>query len=178
MKALLTLPDLPRELSARALESYLTLLWVPEPDTILQAVRKLPAGHWMSRDGDRVTLKRYWDLELREEPSRTDADMEAQLRDACARAIARTTLADVPVSAFLSGGLDSSLITACAAGVRRPVEHEAHDTFRFFTRDVDLQDLRPRPWFKRWPLSAWRVFLATAFRLSPARRILFRSIVG
>jgi serine phosphatase RsbU (regulator of sigma subunit) len=58
-------------------------------------------------------------------------------------------------------------------GLRELVEHEAHDTFRFFTRDVDLQDLRPKPWFKRWPLSLWRVFLATAFRLSPARRILF-----
>jgi phosphoserine phosphatase RsbU/P len=58
-------------------------------------------------------------------------------------------------------------------GLRELVEHEAQDTFRFFTRDVDLQDLRPRPWFKRWPLSVWRVFLATAFRLSPARRILF-----
>ena len=58
-------------------------------------------------------------------------------------------------------------------GLRELVEHEAHDTFRFFTRDVDLQDLAPKPWFKRWPLSAWRVFLATAFRLSPARRILF-----
>jgi serine phosphatase RsbU (regulator of sigma subunit) len=58
-------------------------------------------------------------------------------------------------------------------GLRELVEHEAHDTFRFFTRDVDLQDLGPKPWFKRWPLSVWRVFLATAFRLSPARRILF-----
>ena len=58
-------------------------------------------------------------------------------------------------------------------GLRELVEHEAQDTFRFFTRDVDLQDLRPKPWFKRWPVAAWRVFLATAFRLSPARRILF-----
>jgi serine phosphatase RsbU (regulator of sigma subunit) len=58
-------------------------------------------------------------------------------------------------------------------GLRELVEHEAHDTFRFFTRDVDLQDLAPKPWFKRWPLSAWRVFLAIAFRLNPARRILF-----
>jgi hypothetical protein len=58
-------------------------------------------------------------------------------------------------------------------GLRELVEHEAQDTFRFFTRDVDLQDLQRRPWFKRWPVSAWRVFLATAFRLSPARRILF-----
>ena len=58
-------------------------------------------------------------------------------------------------------------------GLRELVEHEAQDTFRFFTRDVDLQDLQRQAWFKRWPVSAWRVFLATAFRLSPARRILF-----
>ena len=58
-------------------------------------------------------------------------------------------------------------------GLRELVEHEAQDTFRFFTRDVDMQDLERKRWFKRWPLSAWRVFLATAFRLSPARRILF-----
>jgi sigma-B regulation protein RsbU (phosphoserine phosphatase) len=58
-------------------------------------------------------------------------------------------------------------------GLRELVEHEAQDTFRFFTRDVDLQDLKRKRWFERWPVSAWRVFLATAFRLSPARRILF-----
>jgi len=58
-------------------------------------------------------------------------------------------------------------------GLRELVEHEAQDTFRFFTRDVELEDLERKRWFKRWPLSAWRVFLATAFRLSPARRILF-----
>jgi len=58
-------------------------------------------------------------------------------------------------------------------GLRELVEHEAQDTFRFFTRDVQLQDLDRKPWFKRWPVSTWRVFVATAFRLSPARRILF-----
>jgi serine phosphatase RsbU (regulator of sigma subunit) len=58
-------------------------------------------------------------------------------------------------------------------GLRELVEHEAQDTFRFFTRDVDLQDLERKRWYKRWPVSAWRVFMATAFRLSPARRILF-----
>ena len=58
-------------------------------------------------------------------------------------------------------------------GLRELVEHEAQDTFRFFTRDVDLRDLERKPWFKRWPVSVWRVFMATAFRLSPARRIFF-----
>jgi phosphoserine phosphatase RsbU/P len=58
-------------------------------------------------------------------------------------------------------------------GLRELVEHEAQDTFRFFTRDVDLHDLEGKPWYKRWPVSVWRVFLAISFRLNPARRIFF-----
>lgn len=51
--------------------------------------------------------------------------------------------------------------------------YEAQDAFRFFTREVDLDGVWPRPWYQRYPLAAWKVFLATAFRLSPARRIVF-----
>ncbi|HUG52471.1 MAG TPA: PP2C family protein-serine/threonine phosphatase [Vicinamibacteria bacterium] len=51
--------------------------------------------------------------------------------------------------------------------------HDAQDTFRFFTREVDLAGVWPRPWYQRYPLAVWRIFLATAFRLSPARRIVF-----
>jgi serine phosphatase RsbU (regulator of sigma subunit) len=50
---------------------------------------------------------------------------------------------------------------------------DTQDTFRFFTREVDLEGVWPRPWYQRYPLAAWKVFLATAFRLSPARRIVF-----
>lgn len=58
-------------------------------------------------------------------------------------------------------------------GLKELVHQETRDTLRFFTRDVDLSDLTPVPWYKRYPLSAWRVFLHMAFRLSPARRVLF-----
>jgi phosphoserine phosphatase RsbU/P len=50
---------------------------------------------------------------------------------------------------------------------------DTQDAFRFFTREVDLEGVWPRPWYQRYPLAAWKVFLATAFRLSPARRIVF-----
>ena len=50
---------------------------------------------------------------------------------------------------------------------------DTQDTFRFFTREVDLEGVWSRPWYQSYPLAAWRVFLATAFRLSPARRIVF-----
>jgi phosphoserine phosphatase RsbU/P len=58
-------------------------------------------------------------------------------------------------------------------GLRELVEHETRDTYRFFTREVEVQDLASLPWFKRYPAIVWRVFEAMAYRLNPARRILF-----
>jgi hypothetical protein len=51
--------------------------------------------------------------------------------------------------------------------------YDAQDAFRYFTREVDLERIWPRPWYQAYPMAAWKVFLATAFRLSPARRIMF-----
>jgi hypothetical protein len=58
-------------------------------------------------------------------------------------------------------------------GLRALVEHETRETYRFFTREVDLSDLQRRPWYERWGIAGWRVFEAMAYRLHPARRILF-----
>ena len=58
-------------------------------------------------------------------------------------------------------------------GLRQLLQHEAHETFRFLTREVDVSDLAGLPWFKRHPRAIWRFFLAVAFRLSPWRRVLF-----
>ena len=58
-------------------------------------------------------------------------------------------------------------------GLRELVEHETRETYRFFTREVDLSDLQRRPWYDRWSIGAWRIFEAMAYRLHPARRILF-----
>jgi sigma-B regulation protein RsbU (phosphoserine phosphatase) len=53
------------------------------------------------------------------------------------------------------------------------VQHETRDTYNFFTREIDFSPLRSKRWYKRYPLAAWMIFLAMAYRLSPARRILF-----
>jgi hypothetical protein len=58
-------------------------------------------------------------------------------------------------------------------GLRDLAQHETRDTYRFFTRAVELDDLAALPWFKRYPAILWRVFEAMAYRLNPARRILF-----
>ncbi len=58
-------------------------------------------------------------------------------------------------------------------GLRDLVHRDTRETFRFYTREIDFESLRPLPWFKRFPILAWRIFLALAYRLSPARRIAF-----
>lgn len=60
-----------------------------------------------------------------------------------------------------------------AEGLSALLQQESQDTFRFFTREVELADVTHRPWYERWPIALWRVFAAVAFRLSPWRRILF-----
>jgi sigma-B regulation protein RsbU (phosphoserine phosphatase) len=62
-------------------------------------------------------------------------------------------------------------------GMRELMEHETRATYRFFTREVQVDDLVALPWFKRYPLLGWRVFEAMAYRLSPARRVLFAAAV-
>ncbi len=58
-------------------------------------------------------------------------------------------------------------------GLRDMIRREVRDTARFYTSQIDFAALRPLPWFKRYPFTAWKIFTATAFRLSPPRRIAF-----
>jgi hypothetical protein len=58
-------------------------------------------------------------------------------------------------------------------GLRELVDQETRETYRFFTREVDLSDLGKRPWYEKAGIAAWRVFEAMAYRLHPARRVLF-----
>jgi serine phosphatase RsbU (regulator of sigma subunit) len=58
-------------------------------------------------------------------------------------------------------------------GLNELLRHDAGETLRFFLREVDLERLSPLPWYERYPKAAWKIFLAMAYRLSPARRLLF-----
>lgn len=62
-------------------------------------------------------------------------------------------------------------------GLQALVQQETRDTYRFFTREIDFDALRPRPWHERYPIAVWKVFQAMAYRLNPARRLLFAAAV-
>jgi asparagine synthase (glutamine-hydrolysing) len=112
VKALLVRPDVARELDPEAVDQFLTYEYVLAPRTILKGVHKLPPGHYLIyRDGE-VTVRGYWDAA--EVPVRdwSPEDAAEALRAALRHATVSQMVSDVPLGAFLSGGIDSSSIVA------------------------------------------------------------------
>jgi asparagine synthase (glutamine-hydrolysing) len=110
IKSLLCAPDLPRDIDLRALDHYLSFLYTPPEGSIFTHVRKLPPGHLMTwRDG-RLTIERYYALPAGESFTGSDSDAVIQLRSVLEDAVRSHLVSDVPLGAFLSGGIDSSLV--------------------------------------------------------------------
>ena len=126
MKALLMLPGLKRRIDPEALHKYLTFLWVPEPDTILQDVKKLPPGYYARYQGGHLHLEQYWDLSFPAAGAaypRSKEDLASEVRTLLQKAVRSQMISDVPLGAFLSAGLDSSAIVALMAQASpRPVK--------------------------------------------------------
>ena len=114
IKALLADPSVPRELDWESLRDYLVFKYVPSPRTIFRHVRKLEPASYLVLSLDRGTLEtgRYWDLQFAPDHSRPEAEWEERLRAELADSVRSHMIADVPVGAFLSGGLDSSTVVA------------------------------------------------------------------
>ncbi len=112
VKALLVRPDVRRELDLEAVDQFLTYEYVIAPRTILKGVHKLPPGHYLQYRNGSVTVRRYWDAaDVAVKPWREDEAADA-LRETLQRAVVSQMMADVPLGAFLSGGIDSSSIVA------------------------------------------------------------------
>jgi asparagine synthase (glutamine-hydrolysing) len=119
VKALLVRPEVSRELDPEGLDEFLTYEYIVAPRTILKHVRKLPpASYLMWRDGH-AQVKRYWDAASVPLRSWTDAEAIEALRGAMRQAVVRQMMADVPIGAFLSGGIDSSTLVALMSEASR-----------------------------------------------------------
>ena len=123
LKALILDPRVPRELDERALADYLTFQYVPSPRTIWRAVRKLPPAHFLVCDAEGVRVTRYWSLPVDPIPGLEAADCRERLRALLAEAVRVRLMSDVPLGAFLSGGIDSSAVVALMAqAVTEPIK--------------------------------------------------------
>jgi len=113
IKALLRIPEIPRQLNESALSAYLTFLWVPGEQTMLKSVKKLEAEHLLIWKDGQLRIKKWFTLNYTPEVSVSEEQWIERVRDTFMRTTRRQMVSDAPLGAFLSGGLDSSSIAAC-----------------------------------------------------------------
>ena len=113
IKSLLEDPVVPRDWSPEALDAYLALQYVPCPQTIYRSIWKLPPAHLLVAENGRVSIRRYWDLTFTGDG---DAAREQEYLDRLDALVTESVrlrlMSDVPLGAFLSGGIDSSVVVA------------------------------------------------------------------
>ena len=137
-QAILKHPDISREVDYEAIDSYLTYLCVPAPQTAFKQIRKLEPGHWLRWKDGEIETKRYWlpDFSKKIKISREEAEEETLriLREATKLRM----ISEVPLGAFLSGGVDSSAIVALMAQESdKPVK-----TFSIGFEEQDFSELK------------------------------------
>lgn len=119
LKALLQHPDLPREVDPLAVEDYFAYGYVPDPRTILRHALKLPPAHTLTvrRGGSLPEAREYWDLHFNSLAPMSEEQAAEELIARLREAVRCRLIAEVPLGAFLSGGVDSSAIVAMMAGI-------------------------------------------------------------
>jgi asparagine synthase (glutamine-hydrolysing) len=114
LRTLLGTGLVPRRLSLEAVAGYLLFGAVPEPLTLVESVRAVPAGHYLFCNDGRMRLTKYWDIEFRD-GTVPKAEAIELVRDALDESVGRHLVSDVPVGVFLSGGIDSTALVALAS---------------------------------------------------------------
>ncbi|MYL82310.1 asparagine synthase (glutamine-hydrolyzing) [Desulfovibrio aerotolerans] len=117
IKAVLAHPAVTPRLDAEAVAHYLTLQHVPEPSTGFLGIASLPAGHTLLRRDGRTHIERYWQMAYQPKLTGSVASLAKQLRERVTEAVRLRLVADVPLGAHLSGGVDSAIVTAVMAGL-------------------------------------------------------------
>ena len=110
LKAVLAAPGVPREIDATAVLDFMTFGFIPSPKTIFRDIIKLPPGHSLTYRDGRAAIRRYWELSFVDRPQRTELAESEGLWNVLGKATQQRLIADVPIGAFLSGGLDSAAV--------------------------------------------------------------------
>jgi asparagine synthase (glutamine-hydrolysing) len=135
IKALLAIPNHKREVDLAALDQFMTFLWTPGPRTLFRGVFKLPPAHFLVYRNSNIEVSEYWDVSFDEDDSLSESEWTERVREQVSRSVRAQMLSDVPLGAFLSGGIDSSTIVAlmCGASDVKPT------TYTFGFRGEDLR---------------------------------------
>jgi asparagine synthase (glutamine-hydrolysing) len=131
--ALLAHPDVSREIDHEAIHYYLSFLCVPAPLTAYQSIRKLEPGHWLLwRDGE-IKTERYWQLDFSNKIDISEAEAGERVVELLREAVRVRLMSEVPLGAFLSGGIDSSAVVALMA-------QESSERVKTFSIGFEEQD--------------------------------------
>lgn len=122
IKSILEYPGVNREIDPEALDFFVTLEYIPAPFSIFKHIRKLPAGHMLTYEKGKLHIQKYWDV-YKPDPLAKDAvkpdfnQLKEQFHELLTESVKMRMISDVPLGAFLSGGIDSSSIVAKMAGL-------------------------------------------------------------
>jgi len=123
LRAILEHPQVSREIAPLAVDAYFAYGYIPAPLTIYRVVRKLPPAHYLVWQDGQITLHRYWQLDFTKKRTERAEELAEELRERLKETVKLHLVSDVPLGAFLSGGMDSSSIVALMAQLsNRPVK--------------------------------------------------------
>lgn len=115
LKSILAIQSIPRIIRPDAVRDFFAYQYIPDPKTIFENIYKLEPGHSLSIDKDGMTTEQYWDLSFKNQSADTETNIAQSLLSEIEQSTIRRMVSDVPLGAFLSGGVDSSAIVALMA---------------------------------------------------------------
>jgi asparagine synthase (glutamine-hydrolysing) len=139
IKALLRTGHVSAELDAAAMNHLISLRFIPETRTLFKEIHKLPAGHWLMLENGKLTIQKYWDLQYTQKLVASESEVVRRLKELLFESVKSHLISDVPIGAFLSGGIDSSTVTAIMALA-------APGRLRTFSVGVKEQDFNELPY--------------------------------
>ena len=167
LRALLECPDVPRALSLESLSRYLLFECIPAPHSMLADVAKVPPGHFLTvSPGGKPRLEQYWTARFAPDHSLTESDWVERLRAQLDASVQSRLVSDVPLGAFLSGGIDSGTVVALAAAASSP------RPFRTFSVGFEAPGYDERPFANRVAEHCGTVHEAILFSIRDALALM------
>lgn len=137
IKSILQDTDISREINLRAIDRYLTYLYVPGPETIFIGIKKLPPAHILIYEKGHIRIEQYWDISFTNKIKLSEKECQDKILELLINAVRMRMISDVPLGVFLSGGIDSSAITAIMCKISsKPVK-----TFSIGFKDKSFNEL-------------------------------------
>jgi asparagine synthase (glutamine-hydrolysing) len=115
LKALLCLKQIPRNIRLDAVHDFFAYQYIPDPKTIFENIYKLEPGHYLEIDKNGISKHQYWDISFSQQSQSSEAQLKTELQAMIKQCTTSRMISDVPLGAFLSGGVDSSGIVATMA---------------------------------------------------------------